>query len=121
MEMKRNNMIYCGCCCILLTILSANLTAQHVIYKDGRPSATLRMDFKDEGIVMRYGDGKDSCDTYGAREAVVNKVGDTYYLFYDGAGKVGWLSCLSESKDLKKKKKKGPILSLGDSTKNDYQ
>lgn len=119
--MKRDTMMYYGCCCILFTILSVKLTAQHVIYKDGRPSATLRMDCKDEGIVMRYGDGTDSCDTYGAREAVVNKEGDTYYLFYDGAGKVGWLSCLAESKDLRNWTKKGPILSLGDSTKNDYK
>ncbi len=96
-----------------------NIHAQKSLYVDGRPSATLRMPCTDAGIVLRYGDGKDSCDTYGAREAIVNKEGDTYYLFYDGAGKTGWLACLAESKDLKTWVKKGAILSLGDRTKND--
>ena len=117
--MKRNTIIYYGSCCILLSILSVNVIAQKIQYSDGRPSASLRMDCKDEGIVMRYGDGEDSCDTYGAREAVVNKEGDTYYLFYDGAGKNGWISCLAESKDLYTWTKKGTLLTLGDATKND--
>ncbi|TLV00723.1 hypothetical protein [Dyadobacter luticola] len=99
----------------------ALLFAQNEQYVDGRPSAKLRMNFKDTGIVMRYGDGPDSSDTYGAREAVVNKEGDTYYLFYDGAGSKGWISCLAESKDLKSWNKKGTILTLGDATKNDYK
>jgi predicted GH43/DUF377 family glycosyl hydrolase len=73
----------------------------------------------DEGVVMKYGDGPDSCDTYGAREAVLNKEGDTYYLYYDGAGKDGWIACLAESKDLKSWTKKGPILTLGENGKND--
>lgn len=106
----------------LITIamhLPALLFAQKQGYSDGRPAATLRMDCKDTGIVLRYGDGPDSCDTYGAREAVVNKEGDTYYLFYDGAGKKGWIACLAESKDLTSWTKKGPILTLGDSTRND--
>lgn len=96
-----------------------NLNAQNEKYGDGRPAASVRVDFKDEGIVMRYGTGPDSCDTYGAREAVVLKENDTYSLFYDGAGKDGWISCLAESKDLKNWTKRGAILSLGDSTKND--
>lgn len=95
--------------------------AQTAVYSDGRPAATLRMNVKDEGIVMRYGNGKDSCDTYGAREAVVVKEKDTYYLFYDGAGKDGWRSCLAESKDLQNWKKRGAILSLGDSTRSDHK
>ena len=103
----------------LMLIVFISAAAQVKQYKDGRPTASLRMNFKDDGIVMRYGTGKDSCDTYGAREAVVNKVGNTYYLFYDGAGKEGWLSCLAESKDLKTWDKKGTILTLGDSTRND--
>ncbi|NIJ51491.1 hypothetical protein [Dyadobacter arcticus] len=101
--------------------LPAWLFAQSQGYIDGRPAATLRMDFKDAGIVMHYGDGPDSCDTYGAREAVVNKEGDTYYLFYDGAGSKGWISCLAESKDLTSWTKKGTVLTLGDSTKNDFK
>jgi predicted GH43/DUF377 family glycosyl hydrolase len=56
-----------------------------------------------------------------AREAILNKVGDTFYLFYDGAGKAGWLACLAKSKDLKVWKKKGVILTLGDSTKADHK
>jgi len=31
------------------------------------------MNAVDGGIVLRYGDGIDSCDVYGAREAIVNK------------------------------------------------
>jgi predicted GH43/DUF377 family glycosyl hydrolase len=106
---------------LILSCLSLASLAQKNPYIDGRPYTTNRIACTDEGIVMRYGDGIDSCDTYGAREAVVNKEGDTYYLFYDGAGKDGWISCLAESKDLKNWTKKGTILALGDSTKNDYK
>ena len=88
-------------------------------YIDGRPQATKRIECKDFGIVLRYGDGPDSCDIYGAREANVNKVNDTYYLFYDGAGKDGWKSCLAESKDLIHWIKKGAILNLGKPGSND--
>lgn len=73
----------------------------------------------DYGPVLRHGTGPDSCDTYGAREAIINKVDGTYYLFYDGAGNKGWLACLAESKNLKAWTKKGAILHLGDSTKSD--
>ena len=104
-----------------MIVISVPAMAQVKPYKDGRPTASLRMNFKDEGIVMHYGNGKDSCDTYGAREAVVNKDGNTYYLFYDGAGKDGWIACLAESNDLKTWKKKGTILTLGDSTKADFK
>ena len=97
------------------------VTAQKIVYSDGRPAASLRMNATDEGIVMKYGDGPDSCDTYGAREAVVVKEKDTYYLFYDGAGKDGWISCMAESKDLKSWSKTGAILSLGDSGRNDHK
>jgi predicted GH43/DUF377 family glycosyl hydrolase len=88
-------------------------------YIDGRPSTTQRMPFTDQGIVMRYGDGPDSSDTYGAREAVINKEGDTYFLFYDGAGKDGWIASLAESKNLKDWTKKGNILTLGGQGRND--
>jgi hypothetical protein len=37
-------------------------------YSDGRPVAVLRMDAKDAGVVLRYGDGPDSCDIMGARD-----------------------------------------------------
>ncbi|MEO5997851.1 MAG: hypothetical protein ABIQ00_14320 [Chitinophagaceae bacterium] len=93
--------------------VSLKLFAQQIVYKDGRPAATKRIPSEDKGIVLRYGDGIDSCDVLGAREAIVNKEGDTYYLFYDGAGKDGWKACLAESKDLSSWVKKGPILQLG--------
>jgi predicted GH43/DUF377 family glycosyl hydrolase len=71
------------------------------------------MNAVDEGIVLRYGDGPDSCDVYGAREAIVNEDKGIYHLFYDGAGKEGWKACLAESNDLKTWIKKGAILNLG--------
>jgi len=104
---------------IVLICIATNLFAQKSKYIDGRPSTSLRVLCVDDGVVLKHGNGADSCDTYGAREAIVNKIGDTYYLFYDGAGKSGWLACLAESKDLKNWVKKGAILSLGDSTKAD--
>ena len=69
-------------------------------YVDGRSQAVLRMTIDDEGMVMPCGTGPDSCDTYGAREAVVVEHEGVYYLHYDGAGKDGWLSCLATSRDL---------------------
>ncbi len=96
-----------------MLFIHIDVSAQISHYADGRPVAILRIACKDEGIVMRYGSGPDSCDTYGAREAVVNKEGDTYSLFYDGAGKDGWIACRAESKDLRNWSKKGPILTLG--------
>jgi predicted GH43/DUF377 family glycosyl hydrolase len=93
--------------------------AQQTKYIDGRPDATKRIICNDEGIVMRYNGGPDSCDFLGAREAVVNYENGTYYLFYDGAGKTGWLACLAESKDLKNWIKKGLLLQLGANGKND--
>lgn len=101
---------------ITFTFLVANATScnsQTPVYLDGRPSASKRVDCTDAGIVMRYGDGPDSCDTYGAREAILNKDSNKYFLFYDGAGKDGWRACLAESNDLKTWEKKGPILQLG--------
>jgi predicted GH43/DUF377 family glycosyl hydrolase len=104
-----------------LFVTCQNLFAQQSDYIDHRPQAHLRINALDEGIVLRYGDGMDSCDVYGAREAIVNKDKGIYYLFYDGAGKDGWRACLAESKDLRKWIKKGSILKLGDSTKGDYK
>lgn len=119
--MKKNKVIHFVLSGILFGILYSTTYAQKIEYPDGRPSASLRMNFIDEGIVLHYGDGRDSCDTYGAREAVVNKENGIYYLFYDGAGKKGWISCLAESRDLHTWTKKGTILTLGDSIKNDHK
>jgi predicted GH43/DUF377 family glycosyl hydrolase len=98
----------------ILFCLSDGVFGQSEGYKDGRPAVRQRISCEDQGIVLRYGDGRDSCDVFGAREALINKAGDTYYLFYDGAGKDGWKACLAESKNLTTWSKKGPILEFGE-------
>src|ERR1019366_9367244 len=82
-------------------------------YSDTRPEATLRMEAKDQGVVLRHGDGPGGCDLLGAREAIVLESKGTYYLHYDGAGPAGWLACLATSKDLEHWTKFGPALQLG--------
>lgn len=114
--MKNPAFTFCLFICLSCAIKAYS---QHQTYSDGRPAAHRRIACRDEGIVLKYGDGQDSCDVYGAREAVVNKVGNTYYLFYDGAGKDGWKACLATSTDLKNWNKKGAVLDLGDSTRMD--
>jgi predicted GH43/DUF377 family glycosyl hydrolase len=86
---------------------------QPLKYLDNRPVAKYRMDAEDAGVVLSYGNGPDSCDYLGAREAIINKENDTYYLFYDGAGPKGWLVCLATSKNLVDWERKGPILGFG--------
>jgi predicted GH43/DUF377 family glycosyl hydrolase len=83
------------------------------VYKDGRPTAKLRMDAEDAGPVIRHGEGPNRCDYLGAREAIAFEHGGTYYLHYDGAGPRGWVACLAVSKDLKKWDLRGPVLELG--------
>jgi predicted GH43/DUF377 family glycosyl hydrolase len=90
-----------------------NAKAARPPYRDGRPAATLRIGAKDQGVVMRYGDGPERCDYLGAREAIVFESGGAYYLHYDGAGPRGWLACLATSSDLVHWTKKGPILDFG--------
>jgi len=82
-------------------------------YRDGRPEATLRMNATDNGVVMRHGDGPDSCDIYGARDVWVFAANDTFYLHYDAAGPRGWLCALAVSADLVHWQKKGAVLELG--------
>jgi hypothetical protein len=82
-------------------------------YIDGRPAATLRMDAIDQGVVLKHGDGPDTCDTQGARDVWIFQLGDTFYLHYDGAGERAWLACLATSTDLVHWAKKGPVLQLG--------
>ena len=71
------------------------------------------MEAKDQGVVLRHGDGPGRCDMLGAREAIVFEEKGVYHLFYDGAGPEGWLACLATSRDLKTWTKKGPILDFG--------
>lgn len=106
-------------CTVLVCVPATGLLAQQSGYADGRPAATRRIACVDEGVVLKFGDGPDSCDTYGAREAIVNREGDDYYLFYDGAGKDGWKACLAMSRDLRNWAKKGAILTLGAPGTND--
>lgn len=101
---------------IFLLILMAFLATGSIFsqsYSDGRPAAKLRMDAKDEGIVLKYGDGPETCDYLGARDVWVFESGGTYYMHYDGAGIKGWLCCLATSKDLLNWEKKGAVLQLG--------
>lgn len=82
-------------------------------YEDGRPHATLRLEAKDHGVVLRHGSGPDGCDALGAREALVFEERGEYHLFYDGAGPRGWRACLAVSQDLMSWERRGAILELG--------
>lgn len=73
---------------------------------------------KDWGIVMspdKPGEPNYDVEGGGIREAILNKVGDTYYVFYDGA-KPGaapdsyWCACLAKSTDLVHWEKLGKML-----------
>ena len=83
------------------------------------PQAIKRINATDAGVVIRHGNGPDDCDIYGAREAIVFKHEDVYYLHYDGAGPTGWLACLAMSYDLQQWELLGPVLDLGPSGSND--
>jgi len=82
-------------------------------YSDGRPVAALRMDARDEGRILRHGDGPDQCDINGIREASIVAHEGVYHLYYDGCGPGSWLACLATSTDLKTWTKHGVKLSLG--------
>jgi hypothetical protein len=103
----------------LLALLFSQLSVYSQSYSDNRPVATMRMDAMDEGIVMKYGDGPDSCDILGARDIWVFEADGKYYMHYDGAGSGGWLCCLAESTDLNHWIKKGPVLDFGKPTEDD--
>jgi len=70
----------------LLAQSGEKMTQEGSKYRDGRPEATLRMDAKDHGIVLRYGDGPDQCDILGARDVWVFEDEGNYYLHHDTAG-----------------------------------
>lgn len=73
----------------------------------------MRLDAKDEGVLLRHGDGPNQCDINGAREPTLIVEDGTYYLFYDGGGPKGWLACLATSTDMKTWVKHGPVLDFG--------
>ncbi len=96
-----------------LFMFAVAATVDAAPYRDGRPTANLRLDAVDSGVVLRHGDGPNRCDYLGAREASVYRHDGTYYLHYDGAGSKAWLACLATSKDLVHWTKRGPVLQLG--------
>jgi hypothetical protein len=77
--------------------------------------------FKDMGIILSPDKENEKYFNYdggGIREAIINKVNDTYYLFYDGAipgetNKSYWCACLAKSKDLTNWVKAGRVLNAG--------
>ena len=97
----------------VLTFTCAGFSLAKTTYPDDRPSATLRMDAKDQGVVLKHGDGPNRCDMLGARDVSVYESDGTYYMHYDGAGPKGWLSCLATSTNLVDWTKKGPVLDFG--------
>lgn len=86
-------------------------------------------DYRDHGIVIRPdqpGEPFYELDGGGIREAILNKVGDTYYLFYDGARPGAtpesyWTACLAKGKDMVHWEKLGQMLEAGIIEKPDVQ
>lgn len=106
----------------LLTLLTLVVTSTAVVaqkYSDNRPAATLRINAKDYGIVLRHGDGPGDCDKMGARDVWVFEANGSYYMHYDAAGPKGWLCALAVSKDLINWEKKGTILDFGEPGEDD--
>ena len=93
--------------------LTAPTRAAQFSYPDGRPTATLRLSAVDAAPILHHGGGPNQCDYLGAREAICFRAGDSYYLYYDGAGPTGWRACLATSNDLRHWNLKGPVLDLG--------
>jgi predicted GH43/DUF377 family glycosyl hydrolase len=102
-----------------LMLVTALSFADAPKYSDCRPEAVLRMDAKDHGVILYYGDGPDSCDIYGARDVWVYEFDGVYYMHYDAAGPKGWLASLAISQDGIRWQKKGPILSFGNPGEDD--
>jgi predicted GH43/DUF377 family glycosyl hydrolase len=98
---------------ILACAVKSGFAVPPATYFDGRPQASLRLETRDQGVVLKHGGGPGDCDILGAREAIVFEDKGVYYLHYDGAGKNGWLACLATSKDLVHWEKRGPALDFG--------
>jgi hypothetical protein len=96
-------MITCRTIATALAILSFELAPtgaqEKVVYLDGRPSANLRYEARDVGVVLPFGKCPDSCDMYGARDVWVFMHRQKYYMHYDAAGPTGWLTALATSRD----------------------
>ena len=101
---------------LVCTLASADgaLAADQLVYPDGRPAvARYRLEAKDQGRVLRHGNGPNQCDMLGARDVWAYESGGTYYMNYDGSGPKGWLTCLATSTDLVHWTNKGPMLDFG--------
>lgn len=85
-------------------------------YADGRPSATKRLEAKDDGAVLRHGD---VFDKYGARDVWVFEHDGAFFMHYDAAGESGWLAALATSDDGVHWQKHSPILELGETGQPD--
>ena len=99
--------------CVLASAVGA-LADDQLLYPDGRPAvARYRLEAKDQGRVLRHGDGPNQCDILGARDVWVYESDGAYYMNYDGSGPRGWLTCLATSTDLVHWTKKGSVLDFG--------
>ncbi len=98
---------------ICLTFFTSLTSYSVEDYSDGRPSAALRLEAVDQGIVLRHGHGPNQCDDLGARDVWVFEADGTYHMHYDAAGPNGWLTSLAVSKDLTHWEKRGPALDFG--------
>ncbi len=98
---------------ILACTAISGFTVPPAAYVDSRPQASLRLEAKDQRVVLKHGGGPGDCDICGAREAIVFEDKGIYYLHYDGAGPKGWLACLATSHDLVHWDKRGAILGFG--------
>ena len=70
----------------ILTITCAAFANAQTTYPDGRPAATLRMDAKDQGVILKHGDGPCQCDYLGAREALIFEENGVYPVFNGAPG-----------------------------------
>lgn len=82
-------------------------------YADGRPSVAWAVHARDQGRVLRHGDGPDDSDINGAREPIVFAAEGGYVLHYDGCAAGGWRACRAVSPDLVNWTPAGPVLDLG--------
>lgn len=97
----------------MIIVVSAAALFLPAQYPDGRTAATLRLQARDQGVVLKHGDGPGECDKLGARDIWVSEADGIYYVHYDGAGPRGWLACLATSTDLVHWTKRGPVLDFG--------
>jgi predicted GH43/DUF377 family glycosyl hydrolase len=107
---------YLGFLCLVVGSVSVPSVAQRgdaKPYSDGRPSADIRYEAEDEGVVLPFGRCPNDCDKYGARDVWVFEHGGKFYMHYDAAGDTGWLTALAVSDDLQHWTKRGTVLELG--------